>query len=102
MKTLLCAFFLVWGTAAFGQAAGALSAEQVMLTLPSHPHHADYTALGTEQSLSEKSTYTIAKGERPLWEVSLPAHYEVPLGDIARAFREEHAKAPKAEIVKEN
>lgn len=101
MKTMLCVFFFMGTTAAFGQVGSALSSEPVVLTLPSHPHHAAYTELSVEQSLSEKSTFTFGTGERPLWEVA-PVHYEVPLGDIARALREEHLKARKAEFVREN
>jgi len=51
--------------------------------------------------LLEQTTYTSAKGERPLWEVA-PEWHAIPLGDIARELKQEHATAKKAEIVWEN
>jgi hypothetical protein len=105
MKTTIFALFLLASASvAFGQAsaaASALSNQPVVIQVPSHPQHAIYKELGHEQSLIEKSAYTFAHGERPLWEVA-PVSEEVPLGDIARALREEHMKAPRAEFVKEN
>jgi hypothetical protein len=104
MKVTLIAFLLASASLAFGQAAtgvSALSNEPSVLRMTSHPEHASYVDMGREQTLSEKSTITIAHGERPLWEVA-PVHYEVPLGDIARALREEHAKAKKADFIKED
>jgi len=101
MKTILCVFFFIGTTAAFGQVGGSLSAEPVVLTLPSHPHVAAYTALSVEKNLSEKSAFTFGTGERPLWEFA-PVHHEVPLGDVARALREEHLRSRKAEFVREN
>jgi len=53
--------------------------------------------MGTEQSLLHCSAYSYAKGERPLWEFG-PVSEPVPLGDVARAYRAEHALAKKAEV----
>ena len=104
MKVTLAVLFLLCASAAFGQAtagASALSAQPVVIQMQSHPEHASYTPLGQEQYLSEKSTYTFGHGERPLWEVA-PVKTEVPLGDVARALREEHLKARKADFFREN
>lgn len=103
MKVMLGILFLLCASAAFGQAVGgsALSAQPVVIQMQSHPEHASYTPLGQEQYLSEKSRYTFGHGERPLWEVA-PVRTEVPLGDVARALREEHLKARKAEFIREN
>lgn len=104
MKATLCILFLLCASAAFGQAsaaAAALSAQPVVIQMPSHPQHASYMPLGQERYLSEKSSYTFGHGERPLWEMA-PARTEAPLGDVARAYREEHLKARKAEFVREN
>jgi len=104
MKVTIVILVLFCASAAFGQASAAvsaLSAQPVVIELPSHPQHAGFSPLGHEQSLSPSSAYTVGQGERPLWEVA-PPHYERPLGDIARAFREEHAKMPKAVIIREN
>lgn len=104
MKATLFALFLLSASAAFGQTASgvsALSNEPTVFRMTSHSERAAYSQLGHEQNLSESSTITIAQGERPLWEVA-PVHVEVPLGDIARALREEHAKVKKADFVREN
>ena len=102
MKTLLCALFLLCTSAAFAQTvSGAISSQVSVFQMPSHPQHAAYVPLGREQSLSEHCAYTYAKGERPLWEFA-PLKEEVPLGDVARALKEDHQKTPKAEFVREN
>jgi len=103
MKLTLGILFLLCASVAFGQAAGAsaLSAQPIVIQMQSHPEHASYTPLGQEQYLAEKSTYTFAQGERPLWEVA-PVNSEISLGDVARALREEHLKARKAEFFREN
>lgn len=100
MKALMCALFLLCTAAAFAQTAGGVLNSQVsVFQMPSHPEHASYAQMGREHSLAEQSVYIIAKGERPLWEVA-PLKETVPLGDIARALREEHARAPKAQFVR--
>jgi hypothetical protein len=55
-------------------------------------------ATGTEQNLLITSAYTYARGVRPLWEFA-PASMEVPLGDMARLLKKEHASAKKSETV---
>ncbi len=66
-----------------------------------HPERAYQQSMASEQVLLEQSSYTSAKGETPLWEVAPPSQ-KVPLGDVARALKQEHATAKKAEIVWEN
>ncbi len=105
MKAALFAWFFFCTTAALGQAtagASALSAQPVVIQMPSHAQHAAYAPMGQEHILTEKSAYTFGKGERPLWEVAPLAQEAVPLGDVARALREEHLRARKAEFVREN
>jgi len=51
-----------------------------------------------QQNLLGSSGQTRAHGQRPLWEVATPA-YVTPLGDSARALKEEHKSAKKADIV---
>ena len=103
MKSILCALFLLSTAAAFAQSVGSgvLSSQVSAFQIPSHPLHANYAPMAREQNLSQNSTYTYAKGERPLWEFA-PASDNTPLGDVARALKEDHAKAPKAEFVREN
>ena len=91
MKTVFFLFCVMCATAAFGQGvAGAtvLSAEPVAIAIPSHPAHATQKDMLTEQSLLGTSCYVSAHGERPLWEVA-PKKVEVPLGDVARAYRKD-------------
>jgi hypothetical protein len=53
------------------------------------------------QDLLGRFAYVYARGERPLWEVA-PVSQAVPLGDVARMLRKEHATAKKADVVWEN
>jgi hypothetical protein len=92
---VLCMFA---ANSAHAQASAAvLSNTPQPLTMQDHVQHATQHAMAQESSLLNNFTYTYAKGEVPLAEVgSLP--YEVPLGDIARSYRQEHKNAPKAVV----
>ena len=101
MKTTLLVFAILAGTAAFGQSAGVLSSVPQELHMSEHPMHAEVTPMASEHFLVGGGTYTVAHGERPLWEfgpVSEPAR---PLGDVAREVRKEKESARKAEITLE-
>lgn len=100
MKASLFLLFFLCATAAFGQSVSFLNAEPQPLVLPSHAQHASRQPMGLEQNLlgDGANGYTYAQGERPLWDV-VPASNAVPLGDVARAFKKEHATAKKADIV---
>jgi hypothetical protein len=65
------------------------------MQISDHVQHATEHAMGQESSLLGSSAYTYAQGERPLWEFGTDKH-ETPLGDVARAFRKEHATTAKA------
>ncbi len=92
---LVCVFCAV---GASGQTVGyTLSAEPQALRMPEHPQHASQTELAQEQDLREHSAITYARGERPLWEL-MPAPAFVPIADVARILRYEHARAKKALI----
>jgi len=97
MKTTLIALLLLSASAALGQSIGAnvISNEPNMLYVPSHQARATQHPMAEERSILFTSVNPSAHGERPLWEVAKPAP-EVPLGDIARMFRQEHATARKA------
>src|SRR5437763_15367527 len=88
----LCAFSAV-GASAQLLSGYALNGQPQMLTIGDHPQHASLSGLAQEQDLLEHSTYTYAHGERPLWELMPLPPPGAPLGDIARAFRDEHALA---------
>ncbi len=101
MKNILLAVMIVFvGSACFGQAAAAVSAQPQIIQMTSHPMHADQHAMASEHSLvgGGPGTYSYAQGERPLWEFG-PVSEPVSLGDIARALRKEKLTAKKAEIV---
>jgi|SRR5690348_14472642 len=65
------------------------------LYMPSHDQHAAETSLAPEHGLYVRTASAIGDGERPLWEFGSPKA-EVPLGDIARLYREQHATVKKA------
>lgn len=96
LTTLFVLCFLT--TAALGQST--LSSEPQILQIPSHGLHASQRPMALEQNVLITSCNTSARGERPLWEVSKPAP-EVPLGDVARLFRNQHATVKKAVMVLE-
>jgi hypothetical protein len=101
MKTLLFAFCILCASVVWGQttlSAPALSAEPQPLQFRDHPEHADQLGMAREQRIMERSLNISAHGTRPLWEFA-PVSQEIPLGDIARAFRQEHETARKAEHV---
>lgn len=97
MKTTLFALLLLCAATGFGQVGSAISNEPQILNIPSHQEHASQHGLQSEQSLLF-TTYSdhSARGERPLWEAGAKPPAEIPLGDIARMFRNEHAASRKA------
>ena len=74
-----------------------LNGQPQMLVMPEHPQHASQTPLAPEQDLREHSSYIYAQGERPVWEF-MPAPSFVPIADMARTLRDEHARAKKAVV----
>jgi hypothetical protein len=97
---LLVVFLFLSALYSQGQAAGS-SIQPVTgptYSVPDHPMHAEQHDLRPEVSLIGGSSYTYAQGERPLWEFGGYAA-PLPLGDVARRYREEHAKVEKAQIV---
>ncbi|MGD0268874.1 MAG: hypothetical protein ABSB14_07400 [Candidatus Sulfotelmatobacter sp.] len=103
MKSTIFALCFLCGTAAaFGQTASVQSNNPQPIQMPDdRPQHASEHAMGTESSLLSSGTISYAKGEVPLAELASPM-YHTPLGDIARAYRKEHATLPKATKVSEN
>lgn len=93
---ILCA------AAAFGQTAAVIPNQPQVTQFSDHPLHAEPHAMATERPIvgGSADAYTYAQGEQPLWqfgEVSKP----VPLGDVARAYRDKKSTAKKAEIILE-
>lgn len=91
MRSLLCAVCLFFATAAFAQqTAPVLSSIPTPMIMMDHSQHATQHAMAQETTLLDTSVYSYAKGEVPLSDLGF-IEYETPLGDIARAFRKEHA-----------
>ncbi len=104
MKTLLFALCLLLTAAAFGQSAGSLNNQPQVREIPSHTLHAAPQPMGREVSLLVGSRNVSAQGEKPLWEAvgsteTLRVPDAMPLGDVARLLRRQHATAQKATIV---
>jgi hypothetical protein len=102
MKITTLAFCFLCATVAFGQVGQtALSNIPQPVVLPDHPQHAAAHAMGEQSNLLGDSAYSYAQGEQPLWEFGTDRH-EVPLGDVARAYRQGHVFDKKAAKVSEN
>jgi hypothetical protein len=95
MKTLIVTFCWLCATAALGQTASVLSNNPQPTVIPDHPQHASEHAMAKETTLFGPSPYTYAQGDRPLWEFGSEKQ-EIPLGDVARAYRKGHVVERKA------
>jgi hypothetical protein len=94
MKTTifaLCVLCLLCATSAFGQNAPVLSNTPQVTTMFEHPEHATVHAMAQESTLFGPNPYTYARGEQPISEYASAPAYEMPLGDVARAYRKQHA-----------
>lgn len=100
MKTAVFVFCLFCASASFGQ-IGSLGGPVEPMQTTDHLQHAEQHDMARPQNLLEHSEFAYEKGERPLWEFG-PISQPVPLGDVARAYRKEHALVKKAEILWEN
>lgn len=90
MKLVLCTLFVLLAVAAFGQSALVLNNTVQPIEMMDHTQHASPHAMAAENTLLETSTYSYAKGEVPLADLG-SITYETPLGDVARAYKKEHA-----------
>jgi len=99
MKTMIFAFCFLCATAAFGQTY--VNSDAHATEFSSHVERASQPGMARSQNVMEQSSSFHGQGQRPLWEVQ-PAARTIPLGDIARAVRKEHAAAKKSTIVWEN
>lgn len=100
VRTLLIAVFLFAASAAFGQ-IGNVSSIPHYGNQANHEQHAYQHGVRQEQNLQGNNTAIVGQGERPLWEFYKP-EAEVPLGTVAREYREQHKAEPKAVIKIEN
>lgn len=102
MKTTLLGLFILCAAAAFGQSAPVLSNEPSITQFSQHTQHAEFHAMGIENSLvgGASDAYSYGQGEQPLWQFG-PVSIPTPLGDVARAYRKEKTATKKAEFVYE-
>ena len=102
MKITILAVCFLCATTAFGQVGqSAISNVAQPIVIIDHPQHAAAHAMGEQSNLLGDSAYSYAQGEQPLWEFGSDRH-EVPLGDVARAYRQGHVLDKKATKVSEN
>jgi hypothetical protein len=102
MKAIFIALLIVCATGAMGQGYAVLSSQPQAFEFPDHPEHAGRKPMAKDQNLrGDESPYTYAQGEIPLREVAR-ASTEIPLGDVARRLKTEHASAKKAAVLWEN
>lgn len=101
MKTTLFVLLILSTAAAVGQASGGISSYAQPLRMSAGtPEHATQHEMAQESPLvgGRPNTYTVYEGERPLWEFG-PVSEPIPLGDVARAYRQQKAAAKKAEVI---
>lgn len=94
----LTAFLVLSSSMLVAQSSGGVAvynSEAHALYMPSHDQHAGEAGLASERGLYVRTATAIGDGERPLWEFGSPK-VEVPLGDVARLYREQHATVKKA------
>lgn len=100
MKTTLLMLIACFAlsTTALAQYMGggwALDNQAHPTVFASHDQHAYEAPLAPERDLYVRTATVIAQGETPLWEFPHPEQ-TMPLGDIARLLREQHATVKKA------
>jgi hypothetical protein len=102
MKITLIVLFILCAAAAFGQNAAVIPAQPQPLVFTDHPLHAEPHAMAMERPIAGTSAdyYSYAQGEQPLWQFG-PVTEPVPLGDVARKYRQEKLTAKKSAIVLE-
>jgi len=104
MKTVVFLFSMLCATGALAQSgltATVLNGDVQKWEMTSHPTRATAKPLAQEQSLLNFSLPTVARGERPLWEVG-QVKEEPSLGEVARIQRKLHAFDKKAPFVWHN
>jgi hypothetical protein len=100
MKKTLFVLCLLSATAAFAQnysGGSALSSQPVIYESPSHPAHASYVPMSSEQSVLASSSYASAQGERPFSDFPQPE--PVSLGAAARELKKQHDQMKKSRTV---
>jgi len=101
MKKTLLVFSLFFTTAAFGQGIGGyINAQPQFYEAPTHPLHASYAPIASEQTLMGGTSYTMTQGDRPAWD--FPQAPQIALGDVARELKKKHEQDKKSRVLYEN
>ncbi len=103
MKTTLFVLFILCAAAAGAQQAASVIPNQPQpAVFTDHPMHAEPHGMATESPIAGTTAeaYSYAQGEQPLWQFG-PISEPVPLGDVARAYRNQKSVAKKSAVVLE-
>jgi hypothetical protein len=101
MRTFLVTLFLLVASSAFAQYNGQTLPSQTNPWRPAyHEEHVRRDGVRREQNINPSQGVAFARGEMPSADLKL--ELETPLGDLARAYREDHKNAKKAVIKLEN
>jgi len=100
MKKILFVLCLLSTTAAFAQYYGGsstINSEPRLYSFPSHPGNAAYAPMSQERNILAATSYNSVQGERR--PSDFPQAEAVPLGDVARELRKQHAELKKSRVV---
>lgn len=101
MKKILFVLLLLSTSAAFGQySVNHLESQPQIFSIPDHPAHASYAPMAGERSIVGGGSASYGQGDRPASD--FPQMASVPLGDMARELKKQHARVKKARIIWEN
>jgi hypothetical protein len=101
MKKILFVLLLLSANAAFGQyVINHVDSQPQIFSIPEHPAHASYAPMAGERSIVGGGTSYFGQGDRPASD--FPQMASVPLGDMARELKKQHARVKKARIIWEN
>ena len=100
MKKILFVLCLLSTAAAFAQVSlgsSTLNNQAQSYQFQSHPEHATYAPMSSEQSVLPSSAYLSAQGERPASDFAQPE--AVSLGSAARELRKQRGDLKKSRVV---
>jgi hypothetical protein len=99
MKKALFVLCLLSTSTVFAQYIGGSRSNEISVPQsPSHPAHASYAPLSSEQSILASASYSSAQGDRPAWDFPQPE--SLSLGVAARELKKQHdEQAKKSKVV---
>ena len=99
-KTLFIICLCLLASSAFAQyssVGASRSSDPVTIESPSHPAHASYTPMSSEQNILASASYSSAQGERR--PSDFPQAEGIPLGTYARELKKQHGQLKKSRVV---